>query len=94
MIDHSFSSGQELLDLCEAMQIPISEAAVLYELDRGEMDREAIMKEMRIDLEVMRESIRVGLEEQQTSITGLMGEDADKLMARSEEHTSELQSRE
>ena len=57
MIDHSFSSGQELLELCEAEQIPISEAAVLYELDRGEMDREAIMAEMRIDLEVMRESI-------------------------------------
>ena len=81
MIDHSFSSGQELLELCEVEQIPISEAAVLYELDRAEMDREAVMAEMRIDLEVMRESIRVGLEEQQTSITGLMGEDADKLMA-------------
>ena len=74
MIDHSFSSGQELLELCEVEQIPISEAAVLYELDRAEMDREAVMAEMRIDLEVMRESIRVGLEEQQTSITGLMGE--------------------
>ena len=72
MIDHSFSSGQELLELCEVEQIPISEAAVLYELDRAEMDREAVMAEMRIDLEVMRESIRVGLEEQQTSITGLM----------------------
>ena len=42
MIDHSFSSGQELLELCEVEQIPISEAAVLYELDRAEMDREAV----------------------------------------------------
>ena len=30
MIDHSFSSGQELLTLCETEQIPISEAAVQY----------------------------------------------------------------
>ena len=81
MTDYTFLSGQELLDICRAEQIPISEAAVKYELTREEMDRDAIMNEMRIDLDVMRESIRVGLEEQQISITGLMGEDADKLMA-------------
>ena len=81
MIDYTFSSGEELLTICREAQIPISEAAVRMELEREEMDRDGIMNEMRINLEVMRESIREGLEEQQTSITGLMGEDADKLMA-------------
>lgn len=81
MSEYSYLSGEELLKICETEHIPISEAAVRTELAREEMDREGIMGEMRIDLEVMRESIRVGLEEQQTSITGLMGEDADKLMA-------------
>ena len=81
MMDHTFSNGQELLNICHEEQIPISEAAILAELSREEMDRDGIMSEMRLDLEVMRESIRVGLEEQQISITGLMGEDADKLMA-------------
>ena len=81
MIDYTFTSGQDLLDICQQEQIPISEAAIRYELSRGEMDRPKIMDEMRIDLDVMRESIRVGLEEQQVSITGLMGEDADKLLA-------------
>ena len=76
-----FLSGQDLLDICREERIPISEAAVRMELAREEMDRDGIMNEMRVDLEVMRESIRVGLEEQQVSITGLMGEDADKLMA-------------
>ena len=81
MIDHVFLSGNDLLEICHRENIPISEAAVLAELERQEMDRDEILNEMRIDLEVMRESIRVGLEEQQISITGLMGEDADKLMA-------------
>ena len=81
MIDYTFSSGEELLTICREAQIPISEAAVRMELEREEMDRDGIMNEMRINLEVMRESIREGLEEQQISITGLMGEDADKLMA-------------
>ena len=81
MIDYTFSSGEELLTICREAQIPISEAAVRMELEREEMDRDGIMNELRINLEVMRESIREGLEEQQISITGLMGEDADKLMA-------------
>ena len=81
MIDYTFSSGEELLTICREAQIPISEAAVRMELEREEMDRDGIMNEMRINLEVMRESIREGLEAQQISITGLMGEDADKLMA-------------
>ena len=81
MIDYTFSSGEELLTICREAQILISEAAVRMELEREEMDRDGIMNEMRINLEVMRESIREGLEEQQISITGLMGEDADKLMA-------------
>ncbi len=81
MIEHTFLNGQELLDICHGEQIPISEAAILVELSREEMDRDEIMREMSLNLEVMRESIRVGLEEQQISITGLMGEDADKLMA-------------
>ena len=81
MNDYTFTSGEELLAICREQQIPISEVAVLAELSREEMDRAGIMKEMRTNLEVMRESIREGLEEQQISITGLMGEDADKLMA-------------
>ena len=85
MIDYTFTSGEELLRLCREQQIPISEAAVLAELAREEMDRKGIMGEMRTNLEVMRESIRVGLEEPQVSITGLMGEDADKLMAFTDE---------
>ena len=81
MMDHTFTNGQELLNICQEEQIPISEAAILAELSREDLDRDGIMSEMRLDLEVMRESIRVGLEEQQISVTGLMGEDADKLMA-------------
>ena len=58
MIDYSFFSGKELLSICHEAQIPISEVAVLAELSREEMDRDSILNEMRINLEVMRESIR------------------------------------
>ena len=37
MIEHTFTSGEELLALCHAENIPISEAAVLYELTQEEM---------------------------------------------------------
>lgn len=81
MTGYTFSNGSELLAICREEMIPISEVAVRAELEREEMDREGILHEMQMNLEVMRESIREGLEEQQVSITGLMGEDADKLMA-------------
>ena len=81
MTGYTFSNGAELLAICREEMIPISEVAVRAELEREEMDREGILHEMQVNLEVMRESIREGLEEQQVSITGLMGEDADKLMA-------------
>ena len=55
MKDHTFTNGQELLNICQEEQIPISEAAILAELSREEMDRDGIMSEMRLDLEVMRE---------------------------------------
>ena len=43
MMDHTFSNGQELLNICHEEQIPISEAAILAELSREEMDRDGIM---------------------------------------------------
>ena len=69
----------------DRLYLYIRRGTVLAQLAREEMDRKGIMGEMRTNLEVMRESIRVGLEEQQVSITGLMGEDADKLMAFTDE---------
>ena len=40
MMDHTFTNGQELLNICQEEQIPISEAAILAELSREEMDRD------------------------------------------------------
>ena len=34
MMDHTFTNGQELLNICQEEQIPISEAAILAELSR------------------------------------------------------------
>ena len=81
MKNYNYATGQELLALCKAENLPISEIAFRCELGREERTREQILKEMELNLKTMKESIKEGLESQQTSITGLMGLDADNLMA-------------
>lgn len=77
---YAFHTGEELLALCRSEHMPISRAALAYEEEAGERSREEILAEMEKNLATMEESIRVGLEDKQTSITGLMGDAADKLM--------------
>lgn len=81
MSEYNIINGQELLHICHEKGLTISEVGMNLEVERGEMTRQQIYEEMRLNLQVMRESIREGLEEQQTSVTGLMGLDADKLNA-------------
>ena len=81
MSEYNIINGQELLRICHEKGLTISEVGMNLEVERGEMTRQQIYEEMRLNLQVMRESIREGLEEQQTSVTGLMGLDADKLNA-------------
>ena len=77
---YAFHTGEELLALCRSEHMPISRVALAYEEEAGERSREEILAEMEKNLATMEESIRVGLEDKQTSITGLMGDAADKLM--------------
>jgi len=78
-MSYFFSKQDELLALCKAHDAPISEIMIRRELELGNMTRDEIMAEMRLNIDTMRESIRVGLTEDQRTISGLMGGDAELL---------------
>lgn len=78
---YKFRTGKDLLEICARENIPISEAALCFEIENGEMDREQVIAEMDKNLATMEESIRQGLEEENISTTSLTGEDADRLLA-------------
>lgn len=79
MISKAFETGESLRSYCFSHNIPIFEAMQLREEHISEMTREEIRREMRVNLEVMRESVRSGLSGKQESVSGLSGGEAEML---------------
>lgn len=73
---YDFSSGIELVKLCDEEGIKISEAMLRRETEIGDTTREAAIAQMRTDLKVMRESIKKGLSEKVHSVSRLTGGEA------------------
>lgn len=73
---YDFSSGIELVKLCDEEGINISEAMLRRETEIGDTTREAAVAQMRTDLKVMRESIKKGLSEKVHSVSRLTGGEA------------------
>lgn len=80
-MSYVFTTGAQLLDICTNENIPIYEAMLRRELELGELSRNALREEMRVNLDVMRASIQKGLNEAHRSVSGLSGGDAQKLDA-------------
>ncbi len=78
-MNYFFSSGEDLLSICRAEGITIGEAMIRREVLRGEMTRSDIIDEMSKNLATMRTSIKEGIEVHQSSVSGLTGEDAERL---------------
>ena len=78
-MNYFFSSGEDLLSICRAEGITIGEAMIRREVLRGEMTRTDIIDEMSKNLATMRTSIKEGIEVHQSSVSGLTGEDAERL---------------
>ena len=76
---YDFTTGAALLDLCRAESLPIYEVMIRREMYRSEVSRDAVIAEMRENLDVMRKSIEQGLSEKQSSVTGFTGGDAIKM---------------
>ena len=76
---YDFSSGAELIKLCDNEEIPISEVMLRRETELETMTREDSVAEMRKALRVMRDSIKKGLNEKLESVSRLSGGEAMNL---------------
>ncbi len=76
-----FKSAAELLALCEAHQMPISEVMRQREVQLGEMTAEAVNARMQKAWEIMQSSARTPVREPIRSMGGLIGGEARKLEA-------------
>lgn len=74
-----FTKGVDLIALCRAEALPISEVMLRRELALADMPRETVLAELRETLATMRASVEQGLSEQKSSISGLTGGDAERL---------------
>ena len=72
-------SAQEMIEICKENNISLSEYAIQREMaDRG-VSREAIIAQMQITLDAMREGATLGREKAVYSLSGLIGGDAYRL---------------
>ena len=76
-----FKSAAELLALCEARQLLISEVMRQREVQLGEMMAEAVNARMQKAWEIMQSSARIPVREPIRSMGGLIGGEARKLEA-------------
>ncbi len=82
------NSGQELLEICQAEQISLSEYAIRVEMETKEVSREELYKQMRKTLDVMREVTSEGRKKEVYSLSGLIGGDAHRLQKYHDKGTS------
>lgn len=75
-----FSSGAQLLDLCQKENLPISQVMLARELAEGKTNQEEISSALDQKLTIMRQSAQVPLTQPQTSMGGLVGGEAQALI--------------
>ena len=72
-MSYAFSTGRELIALCEKENLTIAEVMIRREAETSEKTRDELVNEMFENLLTMQKSIRFGLEENQQTVTGLAG---------------------
>ncbi len=77
-----FTNAEELLNLCEAKNIPISEAMLQREISKFEISREEAERRMLDTLNVMRESVARSQTEKMKLLGGYIGGEGKELLAR------------
>jgi len=78
-MSHDFQTAAELLALCQADGISLSETALRREAIEQQCSAESLMEKMRAHYRTMKESIRRGLDIADPSPSGLSGGDAKRL---------------
>lgn len=78
---YAFSTGDELRALCEAEGLSVAEVMIRHQLEIDERSRDEIVNEMFENLMTMQRSISIGFDENQETMTGNAGDNAEKLLA-------------
>ena len=78
---YAFSPGEELRALCESEGLSIAEVMIRHQLEIDERSRDEIVNEMFENLMTMQRSISIGFDENQETMTGNAGDNAEKLLA-------------
>lgn len=78
---YAFSTGEELRTLCENESLTIAEVMIRHQLEIDERSRDEIVNEMFENLMTMQRSISIGFDENQETMTGNAGDNAEKLLA-------------
>ncbi len=86
-MNYKFSSGSELLALCDSHKKAIHEVMVLRESEREELDVAVVRKSMEEAFLIMKESIEGGMRPDIKSVSGLIGGDAYLLHQYAEQNT-------
>lgn len=78
----NFIDGKELLTLCEAHQLPISEVMIQREMALFNKGYETVMAQMGHSYDIMKNSVHKALTEDLVSMGGLLGGESKKIYNR------------
>ena len=84
----NFNYANELLELCEKNNLPISEVMIRRELANTSDSREDIIKKMTKSLNIMKSAVKAPLEQPIKTMGGLIGGEEKKLIDRLKEGKS------
>ena len=74
-----FNTVAELVKLAEEKELPIHDIVIAREMHDTQRPKQAILNEMQHNWEVMQASIERGIENEERSVSGLTGGDAEKI---------------
>ena len=81
-MNYTFSSGKELLSLCQKNSATIAEMMLAREVEEFEISKEEALSKMRLSWEIMKACVAEGQKNEQRSMGGLIGGEAKKLSRR------------
>ncbi|MGL5694390.1 MAG: L-serine ammonia-lyase, iron-sulfur-dependent, subunit alpha [Peptostreptococcaceae bacterium] len=76
---YNFTSGQELLEMCNKYNMPIHEVCLEREVELSGLSKEDIRAKMQHSLNIMKAATEKAVEEDIKSVGGLIGGEAKKL---------------
>lgn len=84
----NFTKGLELLELCRENKMLISEVMLKRESLATGLSEEEIQQKMLVSLQIMKKAIERGINEDIKSVSGLIGGDAKRIIARNNSEAS------